>query len=53
MNEIHLPKTKVAELHAICAERNNDPGELINILHAAKACSDIYHRKSNRLSPPN
>ena len=34
MNEIHLPKTKVAELHAICAERNNDPGELINILHA-------------------
>ena len=31
MNEIHLPKTKVAELHAICAERNNDPGELINI----------------------
>ena len=25
MNEIHLPKTKVAELHAICAERNNDP----------------------------
>ena len=36
MNEIHLPKTKVAELHAICAERNNDPGELINILHAAQ-----------------
>ncbi len=35
MNEIHLPKTKVAELHAICAERNNDPGELI-ILHAAQ-----------------
>ena len=28
MNEIHLPKTKVAELHAICAERN--------ILHAAQ-----------------
>ena len=51
MNEIHLPKTKVAELHAICAERNNDPGELINIL--PKACSDIYHRKSNRLSPLN
>ena len=36
MNEIHLPKTKVAELHAICAERNNDPGELINILHDAQ-----------------
>ena len=36
MNEIHLPKTKIAELHAICAERNNDPGELINILHAAQ-----------------
>ena len=37
MNEIHLPKTKVAELHAICAEhKNNNPGELINILHAAQ-----------------
>ena len=32
----HLSKEQVAKLHAICAERNNDPGELINILHAAQ-----------------
>ncbi|MCF2602350.1 NAD(P)H-dependent oxidoreductase subunit E [Parabacteroides distasonis] len=32
----HLSKEQVGKLHAICAERNNDPGELINILHAAQ-----------------
>ena len=32
----HLSKEQVEKLHAICAERNNDPGELINILHAAQ-----------------
>lgn len=36
MSEIHLPQTKIAELRQICAERNNDAGELINILHAAQ-----------------
>lgn len=36
MSEIHLPQTKIAELRKICAERNNDAGELINILHAAQ-----------------
>ena len=32
----HLSKEQVEKLHAIWAERNNDPGELINILHAAQ-----------------
>lgn len=32
----HLPDTKVKELRAICQKHNNDPGELINVLHAAQ-----------------
>lgn len=36
MEKIHLPQPKVNELHAICKEHDNDPGELINILHAAQ-----------------
>ena len=32
----HLSKEQVEKLHAICAEHNNDPGELINILHSAQ-----------------
>lgn len=31
-----LPKTKVKELQTICIQYNNDPGELINVLHAAQ-----------------
>ena len=36
MEKIHLPQNKVQELLAVCAQHNNDPGELINILHAAQ-----------------
>lgn len=36
MNTIHLPQVKLAKLQAVCAEHHNDPGELINILHAAQ-----------------
>lgn len=36
MDTIHLPQVKLAELQAVCAEHHNDPGELINILHAAQ-----------------
>jgi len=32
----HLPQAKRKELRAICLKYNNDPGELINILHAAQ-----------------
>ncbi|WP_277465101.1 NAD(P)H-dependent oxidoreductase subunit E [Parabacteroides sp. PF5-6] len=32
----HLPKNKADELLAICARYNNDPGELINVLHATQ-----------------
>ena len=32
----HRSKEQVEKLHAICAEHNNDPGELINILHSAQ-----------------
>jgi NADP-reducing hydrogenase subunit HndD len=32
----HLPENKAEELSAICARYNNDPGELINVLHAAQ-----------------
>ena len=31
MEKIHLPQPKVKELHAVCKEHDNDPGELINI----------------------
>ena len=34
---IHLPKSKVDELHALCKKFNNDPGEMINILHGAQS----------------
>lgn len=33
MAKIHLTETKLAQLTAICSRHNNDPGELINILH--------------------
>lgn len=36
MTKIHLPEEKIADLIQVCAERDNDPGELINILHAAQ-----------------
>ena len=32
--KIHLIQMKIDELLAVCDEHNNDPGELINILHA-------------------
>ncbi|MDR2969733.1 MAG: NAD(P)H-dependent oxidoreductase subunit E [Tannerellaceae bacterium] len=32
----HLPENKAEELLAVCAQHNNDPGELINVLHAAQ-----------------
>ena len=31
-----ISQEQLDQLHAICAARNNDPGELINILHAAQ-----------------
>ena len=34
--KIHLIQIKINELLAVCDEHNNDPGELINILHAAQ-----------------
>ena len=34
--KIHLIQMKIDELLAVCDEHNNDPGELINILHAAQ-----------------
>ena len=34
--KIHLIQIKIDELLAVCDEHNNDPGELINILHAAQ-----------------
>lgn len=36
MSIIHLPQSKVIELRKVCAEHQNDAGELINILHAAQ-----------------
>lgn len=36
MDKIHLPQIKSAELQTICKEFHNDPGNLINILHAAQ-----------------
>lgn len=36
MSKIQISEQSLEKLHAICEERNNDPGELINILHAAQ-----------------
>ena len=49
--KIHLIQMKIDELLAVCDEHNNDPGELINILHAAKAYSVICLAKCKRSSP--
>ena len=49
--KIHLIQIKINELLAVCDEHNNDPGELINILHAAQAYSVIYLAKCRRSLP--
>ena len=49
METIHLPQTKVAELQAVCAEHNNDAGELINILHAAQEIFGYLPREVQEL----
>jgi NADH-quinone oxidoreductase subunit E/NADP-reducing hydrogenase subunit HndA len=36
METLCLSRSKITKLHAICEEYNNDPGELINVLHAAQ-----------------
>lgn len=36
MSEIKLSQHKIDELEAICREHDNQPGELINILHKAQ-----------------
>ena len=36
MSKIHISEQSLEKLRVICEERNNDPGELINILHAAQ-----------------
>lgn len=36
METICLSQSKITKLHSICEQYNNDPGELINILHAAQ-----------------
>lgn len=53
MNTIHLPQAKIAELNALCAELNNDPGELINILHAAQGLFGYLPREVQELIAAN
>lgn len=53
MNTIHLPQTKIAELNALCAERNNDPGELINLLHAAQGLFGYLPREVQEIIAAN
>ena len=36
MANIKLPENKITELREACSKLNNDPGELINALHAAQ-----------------
>lgn len=36
METICLPQSKITKLYSICEQYNNDPGELINILHATQ-----------------
>ena len=46
--KIHLIQMKIDELLAVCDEHNNDPGELINILHAAQG---TYLLSASRSAP--
>lgn len=36
MEALYLSQSKIDKLHAICEEYNNEPSELINILHSAQ-----------------
>ena len=49
--KIHLIQMKIDELLAVCDEHNNDPGELINILHAAQGIFGYLPREVQRSSP--
>lgn len=49
MEKIHLPQSKIKELQTVCAEHKNDPGELINILHAAQALFGYLPREVQEL----
>ena len=44
--KIHLIQIKIDELLAVCDEHNNDPGELINILHAAQGIFGYLPREA-------
>ena len=46
--KIHLIQMKIDELLAVCDEHNNDPGELINILHAAQGIFGYLPREVQR-----
>ena len=48
--KIHLIQIKIDELLAVCDEHNNDPGELINILHAAQGIFGYLPREVQELS---
>lgn len=53
MDTIHLPQAKITQLHALCAERNNDPGELINLLHAAQGLFGYLPREVQEIIAAN
>lgn len=36
MSDIKLNKSVISQIETVCKEHNNNPGELINILHAAQ-----------------
>jgi len=36
MAKVKIPENKVQELNDLCAKFNNEPGELINVLHGAQ-----------------
>lgn len=45
MKQIKLSEAALLQLHTICNEHRNDPGELINILHAAQGCFGYLPRE--------
>lgn len=53
MDTIHLPQAKITQLNALCAERNNDPGELINLLHAAQGLFGYLPREVQEIIAAN
>ena len=49
--KIELRKEDVDFIKGVCATFNNDPQELINVLHSVRNILDIFRQKYRKLFP--